>query len=76
VGFRRVNEPTAEETGPSWKQGLLLFFGGIVLTISFCAGALTARDPWQTILGFGFIGSFFMICFGVVALIIRMSRGS
>ena len=70
-----MNQP-ARESRPTWKQGLLLFFGGIVLAGSFCAGALAARDPWQTIFGFGFIASFFMICFGVVALIIRMLRGS
>ena len=69
-----MNQPP-KKTWPSWKQGLLLFFGGIVLAVSFCAGAIASRDPWSGLLGVGFVASLFVILWGVVSLLIRMIRG-
>lgn len=58
---------------PTWKQGLLLFFGGIVLALSCCAGAFAYNGhALGSVLAFGFVISIFVICFGVVTLFIRM----
>ena len=67
-----MNQP-AEKYRPTWKQGLLLFFGGIILAASCCAGAFTYNGhALGSVLAFGFVISIFVICFGVVSLIIRM----
>ncbi len=34
-----MNQPPGKSR-PTWKQGLLIFFGGIVLAASCCAGAI------------------------------------
>ena len=69
--------PATKKSGPSWAQGLLLFFGGIVLAFSFCMGAFgQGQSGWATLLVIGFVVSVFMIFFGAVSLLLRLIRGS
>ena len=69
--------PVTKKSGPSWAQGLLLFFGGVVLAFSFCVGAFArGGSRWVILLEIGFVVSLFMIFFGAVSLLLRLIRGS
>ena len=70
-----MHQPT-DKSQPTWKQGLLLFFGGIVLAASCCAGVFAYDGKaLGNVLAIGFFASLFVILCGLVSLFIRMARG-
>ena len=72
-----------QESWPSWKQVLVLIFGGIILAASFCAGFVHSGGivigpglgtVFSYILAGGFFLSLAMFLSGIVALVIRVVR--
>jgi hypothetical protein len=73
-----MGEPTPRQPFPSWKQGLLIFAGGIVLAASSCAaflGTMDSKDPLPVVFAVGFFAGVAGTIAGAILVLVRAIRG-